>query len=256
MNLVDPVRQENSPERMDAIIKIAKNKSRTEPEFEPIILELTNNGQREKRWCGAEVFVLEESDQTDGGRTRTVRNIKIEYRFSDFIEHSDYENIMIAIPATKHNLDMLVSHHAENEWIIHNNKIADIVEERAKTIVPVRNAVAEKQQPVFTTPLNETPEQRLARENDDLRKQISELTQANVKAEIAEKPQEENKPTPKKHVPQAPYSDEVKKIVLEKHAAEIEELKKEGTGKYWVKPQYRKWLKDEQANLEAKAVVS
>lgn len=250
MNLIDPVKQENSPARMDAIIKIAKNKSRTEPEFEPIILELTNVGQRDKQWCGAHAYVLDESEMTSGGRTRTVRNVKIDYRFQSFIEHNDYENLMIAVPATQHNIDVLVSHHAENEWVIHNERIAEIVEGRAKALVHTRNAVLEKQQPLYSVPSNESQEERLARENDELRKQIEKLTNAGVKTEAEAPKQEEKKPI------HAPYSDEVKKIVLEKHAEEIEQLKKEGTGRYWLRPQYRKWLRDEQANLEAKAVVS
>lgn len=250
----DPISDERSSERMNAIIRIATNKSKSDPTFEPIILELTNKAQQEKRFSGAHVFVFDESEEVYGGRTRLMWTVRIEDRFTDFIEHDDYQNLMLAIPATNHNVDLLVSHHAGGEWTIHNDKYARLVEDRAKTLIHERDAAKELEQPQFDSGIQST-EDKLRMQLAEMQRQLEAARVSPVVATPQVQPVEipSSPPQPARNV----YSKEAKQAVMEKHKEEIDEMiNKEGKTKYWLDKRYRKWLKDEQSKVEAGAVVT
>lgn len=148
--------QPESPEEQNAIFNIAKSKSRTQPEYCPVTIELRDTSQSDRRGAGFHSFELYTKTDTEGGRVRDTQDVRIVDKFVSFIVHPDYRGLMLHIPSTSLNLDMLASHWDQNVFVIHQEDVEAKVAQMAEQKRSVRSS---NEKPVVSvSPLSEEAE--------------------------------------------------------------------------------------------------
>jgi len=230
--ILDPT----STERFDAILKHAISKSRQDPTFAPITLELVDTSRGDWTISGFDVFTLSVTETTEGGRAREKVSVDIAQKFDEFIPHPDYEGMVTNIPSTDHNIEVLATHVSENLWRIHQENVAQIVAARAGRLTSItRDANFESQAESYKA--TETESGRLLKENEVLRQQLKEAQRAPNTSQAVKYNKEH--PERSKNYAERLFN-EAKAMVIEEHKEKIEELKKKAKGgKYGTLPEYR-----------------
>lgn len=158
-------------EVMAGIGKIAAQKARTDPRYEPIMLTLNDKSKTSQRTCGPDIFKFSQH-QPEGSR-RPVKTVSIaevsETRFREwleFVEDPETWDMYAYIPRTEHNMRWLATHLGDNMFYIDSSEVREEAEKIAETIEPLRDAKKDTQLPQFTgakTPNKEDdPEKALA----------------------------------------------------------------------------------------------
>lgn len=276
--------EEDSPAMADTIFKQASGRARQDPQYRPITLELTDDGKDRHIWGGADVFELRhEAVAQNTGRLRDRVAVRIVDKCANFIDHPDYAGLMLHIPSTERNLNMLATHHSANRWVIHQEDVATQVAKEAENIDPVRDDAYEAKPPEFknlesTTDKLKRESEDLKRRNAELEKKLQELakvTQGPASTATSTQPQptqtsaspSEPQPTQPEAAPvpvdpadamkQFRLLDEglqrrIKLTVHEKHHAEIESMKASGTKRVDLTKEYQTWIGEEIANVHTK----
>lgn len=182
MNLaVKGALQEGGWERENAICKIASAKAMSDPRFRPVTLELKNKGIGYWTIVGCDTYDLTVTSTSDNGKAREKRDVTIGCNFVDFIEHPDYEGLMINIPATERNMNVLASHLMDDRWTIHQQDVLEEAKRRAQDLVASRDAIREAAQPDMMGHM-ESKESLLQRKLDEAMQKLKELEQ--IKATV------------------------------------------------------------------------
>ena len=278
MNLADSTKlAEGSVEREEAIYHLAKRMAMKDKSMSPITLELTNTSVADFTIGGFDVFKLIVHEVTDGGRVREQRDLRIADEFMSFIYNQAYTGLMKIVPATENNLKLLASHAAGQKWMIHEEDWREKVEEIAKTLKPIRDEIKEMTAPEFMPHVDKREEELRKKRLEELERQIHEkelLLQDKAREMAASQaetttPQAEPEAMPEPEPMDDPDFDEpdfdgtddedvpaaskpldsiyetAREQVLQKHAAEIEEMKKRGIKRIDMTKEYKEWMKEE-----------
>jgi len=165
--------QEQSPEREEAVYKIAKQKCKTDgKQWTPIVLELNKHHPDGFEISGFDVLLYTMVPTGNGGEMRDVR---IEDRHVAFIEHEDYRGLIRVVAATEHNLDVLATHVDDSLWTMHTDDwVHEEVKARYTKIIPVRDVAAAHAAPEFQD-TQMSPEEKMRLRMVELEKEKREL---------------------------------------------------------------------------------
>lgn len=129
---------------MRRVVSLAERKSKSEKEYEPIILKIIDESK--KKWrITCDTFVMSQ-EQTRRGINRTI---KIDYtedvnfkRRAQFVLDEDTMDVFLAIPSTQYNIDLLATHLNNNFWTIEPEKFADKAKKRWEEMLKERDVEA------------------------------------------------------------------------------------------------------------------
>lgn len=241
--------QEGSADELDAIFKLASAKGREDKKFKPITLEMRNVATKYWRIGGFDTFKLLMTDRVDGGRSRTMRTLEIQDKFVDFLEHSDFEGIVLHIPATEHNLQALATHVPDNRWKIHQDDIREEVQVRAEKIVPIRDSAREAQE-LEHIPHKKTAEEQMADEIAELKAKLAEKERLHNEIEKISTPQNPDIPPKAEESPAIDDRLDVRSIVYEEHKEEIDLMRRRGVKRPDMTKEFRAWMKEKAECLQ------
>jgi len=235
---------EDSWERMNVIEKLALAQARTDKRYRPITLEATNKGVGRYTVGGWDTFDLDIRDVTDGGRRRQRRAVVIKDRFADFVDHPDFEGVMIHIPATERNMAALASAHRDGKWVIRQDDIREQVAAASEKIVPVRNAASENAQPEHQGHI-ESEEEALKRRVAELEGQLYRQEKTPAPPRTVAQPTVPSEPMPepdeqvsKIEADDAALTKRAKEAVHAEQAELIAQMKKKAKN-YWLSREYK-----------------
>lgn len=246
--------QEGSPEREDAVYNLARTRMREDPEWQPVRLELKNTYQSQYNISGHDGFDIVMKEDTHGGRIREMRELTIVDKFQHFVEHPDYAGLIKVIPATQHNLRLMASHVPDDIWHIHDDDIREKVEayfeemkaskNKPAVIRPDIEPKADIVEIAPSTATAEAPKEAAVRETED-DDDDPDGGEDEYEAPAPQAPQESDEENEKRLVEMA------RKAVIQRHRAEIEEMKAKGQKGIHFTSQYRGWMDEELERLKA-----